>query len=146
MSVLDRDEGGGRLVRVGRVAERTRDLVRVERPVRSVAELEDTRPDNDRMAGRLVPDDVALGAGDDLAAARHVGHQGHEVAHRPGRHEEARFLAEELGGPFLERVDRRILAEDVVAELGRGHRAAHLGGRMGDGVGAEIEDGHGRRV
>ena len=146
VGVLDRDEAGHRLVGVRRVAERGRDLVRVERAVRPIAELEDARAHDDRVTGRLVPDDVALGAGDHLAAARHVGHQRHEVAHRPRRDEQAGLLAEQLRRPLLERVDRRVLAEDVVADLGGGHRAAHLGGRAGDGVGAEIDRGHRRRV
>ena len=66
----------------------------------------------------------------------------------PLAHEQAGLLAEQLGGPLLERVDGRVVAEDVVADLGLGHRPAHLGGRLGDGVGAEVDEavGHGRRV
>ena len=39
----------------------------------------------------------------------------------------------------LEGVDRRVLAVDVVADLGVGHGLAHLGGRPGDGVGSEVD-------
>ena len=45
-------------------------------------------------------------------------------------------------GPFFEGVDGRILSEDVVADLGVGHGAAHLRGRAGDGVGTQIDHGH----
>ena len=54
-----------------------------------------------------------------------VGHLGDEVAHRAGGDEQAGLLAEQLRGAFLEGVDRRVVAEDVVADLGVGHRAAH---------------------
>ena len=46
---------------------------------------------------------------------------------------------------FLEGVDGRVVAEDVVADLGVGHRPAHGLRRMGDGVAAQI-DRHGGRV
>ena len=44
----------------------------------------DRRPDDDRVVGGLVVDDVGLAAGDDLLAAGEVGHQRDEVAHRAG--------------------------------------------------------------
>src|SRR6185295_7074070 len=50
VGVLDRDEARQRLVRVGWVAERRGDLVRVEGPVWPVPELQDARPDDDRVA------------------------------------------------------------------------------------------------
>ena len=64
----------------------------------------------------------------------------------PDETKSAGLLPEELGRALLERVDRRVLAPDVVADLGGGHRPAHLGGWLGDGVGAEVDRGHGRRV
>ena len=146
VGVLDRDEGGGRLVRVAGVAEGGRDLDRIEGPVRAVAQLQDAGPDDDRVTRGLVPDDVALGAGDDLAAARHVGHQRHQVAHRPRRDEQPASLPSSSAARSSERVDGRVLAPDVVADLGRGHRPAHLGGRAGHGVGTEVDECHGGGV
>ena len=64
-------------------------------------------------------------------AAREVGELGDEVALRPAGDEQPGLLAEQLGRALLERVDRRIVAEDVVADLGVGHRAAHLGRSAG---------------
>jgi len=53
----------------------------------------------------------------------------------------ARMLApEDFGGPLLQAVDRRVLAIDVIADLGVRHRATHLGRRLGDGIAAEIGD------
>ena len=75
-----------------------------------------------------------------------VGHLGDEVAHRPGGDEQAGLLAEQLGGAFLEGVDGRVVAEDVVADLGLGHRPAHRRRGLGDGVAAQVDPGHGRRV
>ena len=52
----------------------------------------------------------------------------------------AGLLAGQLGGTLLERDDRRVVAEDVVADLGLGHRATHLGRRVRDGVGAQVDE------
>ena len=42
---------------------------------------------------------------------------------------------------------QRVVAEDVVADLGGGHGGAHGGGRPGHGVAAQVDGGfrHGRR-
>ena len=146
MGVLDGDEAGDRLVRVARVAEGGVDLGRVHRPVRPVLERADAGADDDRVAGGLVDDDVVLAAGDGLLAALEMGELRDEVAHRPRGDEEARFLAEQLGGAFLERVDGRVVAEDVVADLGLGHRPAHRRRGLGDGVAPQVDQRHGRRV
>ena len=91
-------------------------------------------------------DDVRRRLGDDLAAPRHVRHLAHQVAHRAAGHEQAGLLAEQLGGALLERDDGRVVPEHVVADLGIGHGAAHLGGGVRDGVGAQVDEvGHGHR-
>ena len=53
-----------------------------------------------------------------------------EVAHRAAGDEQPGVLAEEVRGAFLEGDDGRVVAEDVVADLGRGHRPAHRVGRV----------------
>ena len=59
----------------------------------------------------------------------------------------AGLLAGQLGGALLERDDGGVVAEDVVADLGLGHRAAHRRRGLGDGVGAKVDEvGHGRRA
>ena len=45
----------------------------------------------------------------------------------------------QLGRALLQAVDGRVLAVDVVADLGLGHGPAHLGRGPGDGVGAEVD-------
>ena len=52
-----------------------RDLVGVERAVGPLGELADRRPDDDRVAGRLVDHQVVLAAGDRLLAASQVSHR-----------------------------------------------------------------------
>ena len=146
MGVLDGDEAGDRLVRIGRIAEGVLDVVRVHGPVRPVGQAADARPDDDRVAGRLVEDHVVLAARDRLLATTEVRELGDEVAHRAGGHEQAGLLAEQLGGAGLEGLDGRVVLEDVVADLGLGHRAAHRGRRVGDGVAAQVDEGHGRGV
>jgi hypothetical protein len=148
MCVLEGHQAGERLVRVVRVAERLLDRAEIERAVRSVFECPGARADDHRVTGCLVDDEVVRLPGDDLLAAAEVGHQGHEIAHGAGGDEEARLLAEEVGGTLLELVDGRVVAEHVVAELGRRHGPAHRLGRAGDGVAAEVDRalGHGPRV
>ena len=146
VGVLDGDHPGDRLVRVRGVAERVIDLVEVEGAVGPVVEGADAGPHDDRVAGRLVDDHVMLAAGDGLLAARQMGHLGDEVAHRPRRDEQAGLLAEQLRGALLEGVHRGVVAEDVVADLGVGHRPAHGRRRLRDRVAAEVDEGHGRRV
>ena len=146
MGVLEGDQAADRLVRVGRVAEGGLDLGEVHGAVRVVREGADARADDDRVTGRLVDDQVVLAPGDRLLATGEVGHLGDEVAHRAARHEQPGLLAEQLGRALLEGVDRRVVAEDVVADLGIGHRPAHRGRGEGDGVAAEVDPWHGRRV
>ena len=105
-------------------------------------ERADGRAHDDGMPGGLIQDDVALAAGDRLLAAPEMGELGDEVAHRARGDEEPGLLAEELGGPLLEGIDRRVVAEHVVPDLGRGHGAAHLGRRLRDGVGSEVDQVH----
>ena len=95
------------------------------------------------MTGRLVDDEVMLAAGDRLLAAAQVGELRDDVAHRPGGDEQPGLLAEKLGRPFLEGVDRRIVAEDVVADLGLRHRPAHRRRRVRDRVATQVDQWHG---
>src|SRR5205085_1532615 len=41
---------------------------------------------------------------------------------------------------LLQAVDRRVFAEDIVADLGGGDRGSHAGGRPGHGITAQIEE------
>ena len=141
MRVLQHDQCGEGLVGIARVAEGRPDGVRIHRAVEARRDGSGGRPDHHRVTARLIEDGVRLGLGDDLAAARHVGHQAHQVAHRAAGHEEAGLLAGQLGGPFLQGDDRRVVAEDVVAELGLRHRPSHLGRGLRDRVGAQVDAG-----
>ena len=100
----------------------------------------DGEPPEDDGAHALVVQDVRLGAGDRLIAPTTVREQRDEVRHRAGRHEERGFLAHRLGGRLLEGADRRVLAHEVVPDLGAMHRLAHLGGGPRHGVRAEVDD------
>ncbi len=103
----------------------------VDRPVGLLRQRAHGGSHDDRVTCGLVHDHVAGRGGDDFLAAGQVRHLGHEVAHRPGGHEEAGLLPQQLGRAFLERVDGRVVAEDVVAELGGRHGAAHRRRRAG---------------
>ena len=64
----------------------------------------------------------------------------------PGGHEQAGFLAQQVRRALLERDHGRVVAEDVVADLGVGHRPAHRVGRPGHGVGTKVDEAHRGRV
>ena len=140
--VLEHHQAGDRLVDVHRVAEALAHAVEVERPVGVLEDGVDGAADDDGVARRLVQHDVAVDAGDRLLAPLEVGHLGHEVAHRARGDEQAGLLAEQLRRALLERDHRRVVAEDVVADLRLGHRATHLGRGLRDGVGPQVDEGH----
>jgi hypothetical protein len=78
-------------------------------------------------------------ADDVLVAAAAVAHQPAQVALRAGGHEQ-RGLETEVGrDASLQRVDRGVVAEDVVAQRGGTHRVPHRRGRAGDGVAAQVD-------
>ncbi len=76
----------------------------------------------------------------DNVARPAVGGNGDLVAHRPTHDEQGRFLANRLGGQFLQAVDRRIVAEDVIAKWRAPHRLVHFLGRTGYGIAAQVDD------
>ena len=126
MGVLEGDQAAERLVGVVRVAEGGLDRGRVEGAVGSVLEGRATlAPTTTAWPAASSIDDVVLGAGDDLLAAAEVGHLRDEIAHRAAGDEQPGLLAEQLRGALLEGDDGRVVAEDVVADLGLGHRPAH---------------------
>ena len=65
--------------------------------------------------------------------------QGDLVAHGAGGDEERRLHAGRRRPLLFQTVDGRVLAEDVVADLGLGHGPAHLGVGAGHGVGAQVD-------
>ena len=138
MRVLERDEARDREVRVVGLY-RAADVVHAERPVGRGGQHTRVDAADGRAAALLVQIHVRAVADDVLGAALGaVGHETDEVRHRPGRHEQRRLLREELRNATLEHADRRVLSEDVVADLGGRHGSAHRGGRRGDRVAPQV--------
>jgi hypothetical protein len=65
--------------------------------------------------------------------------EGYLVPHGAGRNEKAGLLAEKIRGELLEGVDGGIVSEDIVADLGRGHRLSHLRRGPRDGVASQVD-------
>ena len=139
VGVLDRNEAGDRLVRIGRVPEGFLQLTEVPRPVRTLGHLLDRCPDDDGVAGLLVVDDVGARPGDGFLAPTEMAQLRDQICHGAAGHEKGRFLAEHFGGTVLESVDRWIVAKDVVAKLGFVHGLAHGRGGVCDGVAAQVD-------
>ena len=94
-----------------------------------------------RGASGLEDEHVRPLLGDQLAAPLRLAEERDLVRHRRRRQEERLLLAEQVGRAALELVDRRVLAQLLVAHVGRRHRRAHLGRRLRGGVGAEVDHG-----
>ena len=135
--VLDLDEGRRRIEQVTSRLVGVNELVRREDA--AGADLGELHTGVRRAAAGLVPDGVALAADDHVVARTGERAQRHLVGHRARRQPERRLLAEQLGDALLQRVDRRVFAELIVADVGRGHRGAHAGRGIRDGIGAEID-------
>ena len=62
------------------------------------------------------------------------------VGHRAGRREQRVLVAEQVGDPLLERADRGVLAEHVVADRRRAAIASRIAvGGPGQGVGQQVD-------
>ena len=137
--VLEAEQALEGVVDVGRVAQPHRDRVDVEHAV-----LAGQEPGLDagerRGAALLVDDDVGQLVHEDLVAGPCVGADRDLVSHRPRRDVDGRLLAEHPGDLGLELDHGRVVAPDVVADLGLGHGLAHRRRRPGDGVGAKVDD------
>ena len=90
-------------------------------------------------AALLVEDDVRLGVQEDLVAAPRVRAQAAWLAIVPEGKKSAASLPSRLGGLAPRGGDRGIVAEDVVADLGLGHRAAASSAGPGHRVAAQVD-------
>ena len=142
MRVLHRDRFLPREVIVFAAAQDGRDVLGSEDAVPPV-EHHALRAPQRRDRAALVVDDVRAAVADDLVALARERTERDLVRHRPGGRPDGRFLAEQGGDPFLEAVDGRVVAEDVVADLRVVHGLAHAGAGLGDGIAPQIDDfGH----
>ena len=136
--VLQAQQPRARVVRIvhldrrGHLAQRQRAVVTV---------LDRLRLDRaeHRAATTLVLVAVRVLPGDVLVAPLAVRHQRAQVALGGGGQEQRGLEAEALGQHRLQPVDGRVLAKDVVADLGGRHRRAHRGGGAGHGIAAQID-------
>ncbi len=146
VAVLDRDQGGlgteGDVRSDGRLDGRGVEEPEARGIARGGGERLRHQARDRRHGSHLVEEDVAEGVADHLTAREAVQVEGDLIAHRPRGDEEPGLLPHRRRPLFLQGADRRVLAEDVVADLGLGHRPPHLGVGTGHGVGAEVEDAH----
>ena len=139
LGVLDLDQRRRRVEQVAARLARREELVGGEAAVG--ADRGELHADERRGGAGLVPRRVALDADDDVVAGPAVELERELVRHRPGRDEQRGLLPEQRRDLLLQPQHARVLAVLVVADLGLGDRPPHRGGRAGDGVGAEVDDG-----
>ena len=92
-------------------------------------------------AAELVDEHVRVLLRDEHVARPAVELEGDLVGHRRGRQEERALLAEQLGDPFLQLVDRRVLLHLLVADDRCRDGRPHPRRRAGDSVRAKIDHG-----
>ncbi|OEI67412.1 hypothetical protein Cus16_3012 [Curtobacterium sp. ER1/6] len=143
--VLDRDRRRRHAVRPG---VRLRDLGHRRGDEPSALGRPGPRGDAGEHGGRteLRSHHVGADVGQQFLAGGDVQPQPELVRHRAGGGEEPGLVPEQVRDLSLEGVRLRVLAEDVVADLGLGHRPAHRRGRAGDGVGAQVDRGVGHQA
>ena len=143
--VLQAEETGHRVVLVG-FLDGSPDVVRREAAL--LVDLEGPRngTSEGRRAPNLVDHDVVVPAGQELVTSLAVGKNSSQVGLGARGAKEGSLLAGQSGDPFLEGVDRGVLAVDVVADRGFGHGPTHGRCGPGDGVAAEVGPNAGRTV
>lgn len=93
------------------------------------------------MGGLFAVENVAAGFAEQFIAWLAVDAYPELVAHCAGGDERRVFFAQQVGDAFFESADGRVLAEDVVAHFGGGHRGPHGSGGAGERVATEVDHG-----
>ena len=138
--VLD-DEHGRALVDHVLDGRGRRVHLRRREPAADAGQADGEEPRVRGCAAELVDEHVRVLLGDEHVARPAVELQGDLVRHRRGRQEERALLAEQLGDPLLQLVDRRVFLHLLVADDRGRDGGAHPRRRAGDGVGAKIDHG-----
>ncbi len=79
---------------------------------------------------------------DDFIAAFAVGQQTDQVAHGAAGHKQRGLFPHPFGRHFLQLVDGRVFAEDIITDPCFGHGLAHGRCRPGQGVGSQVNNSH----
>ena len=142
VGVFQADQGGGGDMDVGAVADGGCHILGGDAPAGVVGDEADLGAGQGGGAGGFVPKHMGFLPHNHLVAAAAPGEGGDEVAHGAAGGEQAGFLSEQGGGAFLEGVDGGIFAEDIIAQFGGGHSAAHFVGGVGNGVATQVNRVH----
>ncbi len=97
-------------------------------------------PDKHVRGAHLVDVDVGVDRREDDVAGLGMDAQRRLVRHRARWDVHGIVLAEQVGHPPFQGEHRGVVVEHVVTHLGFGDRPTHRRRRLGDGVGAEVDD------
>ena len=120
---------------------RARDRVRVEPAIGRRLDRREHDAAEDRGAARLVDEDMIVVACQDFLATLAMRQHRAEIGLRSAADVQRRFLAKEFRRLFLKRIYRRVIAIDVVTDIGCRHGRAHALGWPGHGVASHIHSG-----
>ena len=135
--VLKGEQTGDGKMKIVRL-DRGPGFFQINAPVRLVLDRLGLDTAQHRGASALVLVIVSGLATEILIATAAMAHDGKQVGLGACGSKKGRFEAEPLGGVGLQAVNRRVVAIDIVSYLGAGHGFAHLGGRAGHSIAAEI--------
>ena len=145
--VLEREQVRAREVDIVRL-DRGGEIGERDRTVRLIRDRLRLDAAQHGSAALLVLVGMRILADEVFVAALAVAHQRREIALRAGREPECGLEAEALCRNSLQAVDGRVVAIDVIADLGSRHGCTHGGGRARHGIAAQIDhrDSPGARV
>ena len=136
--LLDADDGLRRLVARARMQRCLRNVSGVNCPS-APWQRRDLEAAERGMRAAFAGDDVRGLVREDLVAGPAMHQRRGDVAHRARRHEDRGLLAEQLGDALAQRIDGRIVADLLVADLGPRHRLAHRQASAGLRVRQQID-------
>ena len=121
--LLDADQGLRRLVARARMQGGAK---RLRRELAVIArQLRDLETAERRMRAAFARDDMRADMGEKLIAGPAMRQRRRHVAHGARRHEHGGFLAEQIGDALAQQIDRRIVADLLVADFRPCNRLAH---------------------
>jgi hypothetical protein len=138
VGIFQADQRQSRAEDAGRANRRQHLLGRDERAVHQGRQ----QPGDGGHAAALVEIDVAIVGEQHRVAPRRAGEQAEQVAHRAAQHQHRRRLAEQGSRLLLEPAHRRIVAVEIVADLGFRHGSAHRRRRSRHGIAAQVDRLH----
>ena len=94
-----------------------------------------------RRTASFIDKHMVINTGEDFLTTLAMRHHRTEIPLRTTRHQKRGFLAKQCGRLVLQRIDRWIIAIDIITNFGRHHRSTHAFGWPGHRIAAHVDTG-----